>query len=120
MSNKNFILQSLNFECMKRFKIGFLALIALIAMSFTLASQSEVLSVKNSDNVTTNCYTSTPGAIIVNDCLTSAPTGLQDADTFCENQGSVFCCAEVVDDATSCPSPTYVGKKISALHFNRN
>jgi hypothetical protein len=107
---------------MKRFKIGFVAVIAILAMSFTVASKSNVLGNKLANAaVEAGCYTSltvdgspytflhtappnnTQNIIVINDGTTGANPGssrkVDDPDSEC-NSTTTFCCYDIDANGT--------------------
>jgi hypothetical protein len=108
---------------MKRFKIGFLAVVAIVAMSFTVVShEGLVSSVKvddgvcdqNVDIIAGTVYNQNCTSIGSLDCSVDLTTPkylgnftLQSVPTFeCAGGSDVFCCAEASDNSTCSPQAT--------------
>src|SRR5690348_5375299 len=101
---------------MKRFKIGFLALVAILAMSFTISSKLD-LAAKTAYTCTTSDFdiikdlTPNPDVTYDNDEDGGSVTAPPAADCFqllsspliafsCSDTGTKFCCAEKEDACT--------------------
>jgi hypothetical protein len=106
---------------MKRFKIGFLAVIAVLAMSFTVADYNKVF-VKKVKKVIANCYGTlsyrVPSACASNVTITVNSTACTTADDSegnplwtspslnsdpaCGETGSFYCCATLATTSALC------------------
>jgi hypothetical protein len=87
---------------MKRLKIGFLALLAIATMSFTIAADSKVFA--PAAKQLPNCYNITAGGApncmfmpppVCNANLIGRPVGARFGTPACPNVGNVFCCAKL-------------------------
>ena len=109
---------------MKRFKIGLLAVIALLVMGFTFISHNEVFK-KNMPIDTCDQYVDVVGGSVYPNsvcsgtpqnlnCSTPVPSffasapQLQSASSFtCSGSGNVFCCVEITDATVQCPDDPF-------------
>jgi hypothetical protein len=115
--------KSLNFKSMKRFKIGFLAIVALLAIGLTAATKADIMKkalVERCEDFDLIAIELPDAEVYYNSDFT-VPTGTQtscpaedcaklvlenpDEDFDCDNSGSFFCCAKVIDD--DCDNPEY-------------
>jgi hypothetical protein len=97
---------------MKRFKIGFLAIVAILAMSFTIASTNGAFkNTKAAPAAATDCYSSirVAGVDYVQGSFTTCPdldgqclqaaTSLIDPEVACPGDPEQFCCAQIVAES---------------------
>lgn len=90
-------------------KIGFLAIIALLAMSFTIASRTDAFKAKFVDVQPGGCYTSvatcptggTPASGVCISTGTEVTSGVGGLDCNSSNSGQL-CCYKISATATAC------------------